>query len=59
MDAALPQAKAVSQDKAKVTARKQEHWVVQVVGGVTVATTIVSALSLWYVFLAYAMPNLS
>lgn len=39
-----------------VVTKKKEHLMVEVVGGITVATTIVSALSLWYVFLAYVLP---
>lgn len=31
-------------------AKKKDHWLVEVVGGFTVASTMVSALALWYVF---------
>lgn len=31
-------------------AKKKEHWLVEFVGGMTVASTMVSALALWYVF---------
>lgn len=48
LDATMPQ--------AKVAAKKKEHWLVEVVGGLTVATSLVSALSLWYVFLVYVLP---
>lgn len=39
-----------------VAAKKKEHLMVELVSGFTVATTVVSALSLWYVFLTYVMP---
>ncbi len=35
---------------------KKEHWLVEVVGGLTVASTIVSALSLWVIFSIYVLP---
>ncbi|MEK7537479.1 MAG: hypothetical protein AAB619_00705 [Patescibacteria group bacterium] len=41
---------------AKTVAKKKEHWLVEVVGGLTLVTTMISALSLWYVFLAYVLP---
>lgn len=34
---------------------KASHWFVQVVGGVTLANTIVSALAIFYVFMAYTL----
>lgn len=34
---------------------KKEHWLVEVVGGVTVAGTMVSALSMWYLMLTYVI----
>lgn len=37
-------------------AKQKEHWLVELVGGLTVASTIVSALSLWYVFAQYVLP---
>ncbi len=47
---------ATAKSQAQVAAKKKEHWMVEVVGGITVATTLVSALSLWYMFLVYALP---
>jgi len=31
------------------TAKKSEHWLVEVTGGVTLGSTMVAALSLWMV----------
>lgn len=36
-------------------AAKKEHWLVEVVGGVTVAGTMLSALSMWYLMLQYVI----
>lgn len=36
-------------------AKKKEHWLVEVVGGVTVAGTLLSALSMWYLMLTYVI----
>jgi len=33
------------------TMTKQDHWSVQIAGGVTLASTIVSGLSMWYLIL--------
>lgn len=58
----MPSAMPMSADKtaAKTAAKKKEHWVVEFTGGMTMATSMVSALSLWYVFLAFvALPGVS
>ncbi len=46
MPAAMPEGKA----KAK------EHWLVEVVGGFTLASTMVSALAMWYLVVQFALP---
>lgn len=56
MPAASMPMDAAKQQTAKAAAKQKEHWLVEVVGGLTVVTTMVSALSLWYVFLAYVLP---
>lgn len=51
MDTKMPETKP---------AKQKEHLLVEVVGGLTVATSMVSALSLWYVFLAFvALPGVA
>jgi hypothetical protein len=40
-------------------AKKKEHWLVEVVGGFTVASTMVSALALWFVFADQMFTSLS
>ncbi len=39
--------------------QKKEHWLVELVGGFTVASTMVSALALWYVFADQLFSSLS
>lgn len=56
MPAAAMPADMTKNTAAKTAAQQKEHWMVEVVGGLTVVTTMVSALSLWYVFLAYVLP---
>ena len=34
---------------------KKDHWLVEVAGGVTVAGTMVSALSLWFLMLQFVI----
>jgi hypothetical protein len=48
MTAAMP----VAQEATKASVKQKEHWLVEVVSGYTVATTMVSALALFYVFLS-------
>lgn len=50
MPAAMPATQAV--EALKVS--KKEHWFVEVVGGFTIAATMFSGLSLFYVSLVYA-----
>ena len=55
---ALPSAvmpKAVAATPA--VAKKKEHLLVELVNGMTLAITMVSALSLWYTFLAFGLPS--
>lgn len=57
--ATVAKGKAESTVEAK-PAVPNEHWSVEFTGGMTLATTMVSALSLWYVFLAFvALPGVS
>lgn len=51
--AAMPVEQAVV--APKVT--QKEHWFVEVVGGFTIATTIVSGMALLYTFFQYGLPN--
>ncbi len=37
-------------------AKKKDHWLVEVVGGITLASTIVSALAMWAIVVMYALP---
>lgn len=37
-------------------AKGKEHWLVEVVGGMTLASTMVSALSLWALVVMFALP---
>lgn len=37
------------------TATKKDHWLVEVAGGVTIAGTMVSALSLWFLMLQFVI----
>jgi hypothetical protein len=46
-------ATSVPLDKTKSAAKSKEHWAVEIVNGLTVATTMVSVLSLWYVLVAF------
>ena len=38
---------------------KKDHWMVEIAGGVTLAATIVSGVSLWYVMLIMRVFNFS
>jgi len=35
--------------------KKKDHWLVEVAGGVTVAGTMISALSLWFLMLQFVI----
>jgi hypothetical protein len=37
------------------TMRKQDHWLIQVVGGLTLANTMVSSLAVFWIFLEYGI----
>lgn len=41
--------------KPTPAAKKKEHWLVEVAGGFTVAGTMLSALSMWYLMLTYVI----
>ncbi len=36
---------------------KHDHWFVQMVGGLTIANTIVSALAIFWVFMEFGLPT--
>lgn len=36
---------------------KHEHWFVQVVGGLALANTIVSAMAIFWVFMEFGLPT--
>lgn len=38
------------------TPAKKEHWLVEVVGGFTLASTMISALAMWYLVVQFALP---
>lgn len=50
--ATLVKATPVEQAKTK----KKADWLVEVVGGFTVASTIVSAMTMWYLMLTFVLP---
>ena len=37
------------------TMQRQDHWLIQVVGGLTLANTIVSSLAVFWIFLEYGV----
>ncbi|MBI3573189.1 MAG: hypothetical protein HY092_03245 [Candidatus Kerfeldbacteria bacterium] len=43
----MPQGKPVA---------KKDHWLVEVVGGITLASTIVSALAMWTMVVMFTLP---
>ena len=46
--------------KAEVPVKHKDHWSVEVTGGMTLVTTMVSALSVWYLFLTFvAFPGVA
>lgn len=40
----------------EVNVKSKEHWFVEVVGGFTLASTMISALALWYLVAQFALP---
>lgn len=42
--------------EAQAKAKGKEHWLVEICGGFTLASTMVSALALWYLVVQFALP---
>lgn len=59
--ATMPMAQPLAQETPveKPAMSKKDHWMVEVAGGVTLAITIVSATSLWYVMLVSRIFSIS
>lgn len=58
MDNTLAMKSAVPMDPPQPTVQdqsKQDHWSLQLIGGLTLANTMVSALAIFWVFMEYGL----